>query len=196
MYKPLILVVLVTLLCCKLAYGQETAPKPVFEQEQHELYIGYGLLSLPQALNYLGDGLGQLFFGGGDEKQIAGPVMLGYNHFLTNKISVGVEAGYSAYTSTYSNTGELGYRNNFYVLMPQGHFYWAGLKHVDFYSGLKAGVCYLDRTSPNIEHGGDRFVPAFHLTAIGLRVGNKLGFYIDSGTGFDGFMNAGANIRF
>ncbi|MBF9254290.1 hypothetical protein I2I11_13375 [Pontibacter sp. 172403-2] len=183
------------LLSCQALHAQE-ATQPLLPQElTHEVYAGYGLLSLPVVVNGLGDYIGNAFVGGGDEKHVLGPIMIGYTYFISKKVGIGIEAGYTSYASRYSNTGELDFRNSFLVVMPHGEFYWARLRSVDFFSGIKVGGCYIKTDDGNADTG-NAFTTAFHLTTIGVRVGRKLGFYMDSGVGFDGFTNAGLSLRF
>ena len=195
MHKRIIGIASACLLSCQALRAQEDTPQQLPQELTHEVYAGYGALSLPVVVNGLGDYLGDLFVEGGDEKHVLGPIMIGYTYFISKKVGVGIEAGYTSYASRYSNTGALEFRNSFLVVMPHGEFYWARLRGVDFYSGIKVGACYI-KTGDGDADTGNPLTMAFHITTIGVRVGKKLGFYMDSGAGFDGFINAGLSLRF
>ncbi|MFD3000974.1 hypothetical protein ACFS7Z_11415 [Pontibacter toksunensis] len=120
------------------ALAQENQPQePLPQKARHELYAGYDFIPVPVVANTFGDLIGSIISSGGDNKTFVGPVMAGYTYFASDKVGVGIEAGYTTFTSKYSVTGALDYRNKFFVLMPHVTFYWASLERVNFIQELK-----------------------------------------------------------
>ncbi|MCC9165572.1 hypothetical protein [Pontibacter harenae] len=198
MRKLLTIMVLVLLIGCLQAHAQTVEEEITgkIAKGQHELYAGYGLLSGPVLVHYLGDAFLEAFFSGSSRKSFVGPIMLGYSYFVSDKVSVGLQGSYTSFTSRETSTDNLTSRNYYYVLMPHTQYYWGDLGGAYFYSGAKAGVCYKDRFPENGLDEQHRVILALHLTALGVRFGKKVGFYVEGGAGFDGVVNAGANIRF
>ncbi|WP_242918436.1 hypothetical protein [Pontibacter liquoris] len=202
MNKRIVLIACTCLLSCQVLRAQDAEqplPKQKVKQEllpaqsqPHEVYLGYGIFSLPVMIH----GLGDLILGGSiRDIDVVGPVMAGYTYFPSRRIGVGLEAGYTTYTTSFRSDGEKE-RNSYLVVMPHGELYWARLRGVEFFSGVKLGACFIQRPADYGSGSQHSIIPAFHFTTIGTRVGNILGFYMDSGIGFDGLTNAGLSLRF
>jgi len=187
--------IILLLLSYRQTMAQELASEKQQPETQQELYIGYGLGSVPVIANAIVNLIGDIFVSRGDETQVLGPLMAGYTRSLSDRVSVGAEASYTSFTSRYSATGELDYRNNFYVLMPEAKYYWAKQKTVSAYSGAKAGLCYIRRYPRANSSDDTRLISAFQVDVIGVRVGRKAGFYVETGFGYDGFLHGGINVR-
>lgn len=162
---------------------------PTLPTDRHELYVGYGLLSLPQMICILGDAFSDSFTNDQSSNRFLGPIAVGYNYFPSDKLSLGIGANYANYSEKAYSSNRLDSRIHFITVMPQFQYYWARLSHVEFYSGIKVGA--------SLVHGKEEIgtvIPAFHVTPLGARIGRKKRIYIDSGTGFDGLLNIGYNI--
>ncbi|RIJ41790.1 hypothetical protein D1627_07160 [Pontibacter oryzae] len=150
-------------------------------------------MSLPQLVSILADAIGDSFSRGQSRTLFMGPIIIGYNYFPSEKLSLGIEANYANYINKDYTSDQVNSKNHFITLMPQFQYYWARLPQVEFYSGIKLGASFFHEKSTN-EDVTHAFVPAFHVTPLGARIGRKKRFYIDSGTGFDGLLNIGYNI--
>lgn len=199
MRRHILLTVIITTACYGYSIAQEKATVTVpqetgqqqFQEVKHELYAGYGLLSLPILVNLVGDAFGEMLFSGDSRKLFVGPAMLGYNYSASEKINVGIQASFTSYSNRQVGTGYLISRKRYYTLMPHAKINWFK-KGAYLYSGLKIGACYVDTTPEDVYSQARSYIaPAFHLTVMGVRFGKKKNIFVDGGLGFDGFLNAG-----
>jgi hypothetical protein len=70
---------------------------------------------------------------------------------------------------------------------------------VQLYSGISLGFAYAtahatsNYTKP-YDDGGTTM--AYHVNVLGIRVGNKIGGFLELGLGYNGIINAGMSIKF
>lgn len=192
MKKLLLLLLLFLCVSQRVAFAQEQDKEP-----RHEIFAGYGVLSLQVMGNYFGNFFIGSFFGTGQDMSSAGPVMLGYNYWAGEKISIGVTGSYTTFSARFNESGELDFRNRYYTIVPRVDYHWAKRENVNVYSGLGLGASLLHthygkgRTNPKDLGVG----AAIQVNCVGIRVGRKVGGFFEMGFGFNGLVNAGINAR-
>ncbi|RDV16642.1 hypothetical protein DXT99_02330 [Pontibacter diazotrophicus] len=192
MRKLLFLTFTVSLLSCSQVMAQVDTTITTTPRLKHEVYAGYGVLSFPLLL----EGIVNLFGTGGETNRGVGPVQVGYNYLLNEKWSVGVLNSYTSYTSRYTSSGQLIYRNHYYCVMPRIDGYWVREEKLLLYSGVAVGAMIFRGYDGELDEKSKGIYAVGHLNVMGLRVGKELAFFADFGFGFNGLINTGVSARF
>ena len=114
-----------------------------------------------------------------------------YMRTLTPTISVGVVLHY---------TGELGCADrqspmqsiNYYSLSAECRFTYLRRDIVKLYGSLGFGVTYINALNPC----HNSVALNFNVSPFGIRIGHKVGGYIELGVGYHGIIAAGVDVRF
>jgi hypothetical protein len=90
------------------------------------------------------------------------------------------------------------FREKNYVGAVELDYHWVMRPGFQLYSGAGFGVkvrsgTYTDGSETVTE---TKALPAFHLNAIGLRVGKKVGLFAELGIGYKGILAIGVNGQF
>ena len=136
------------------------------------------------------------------ETTSSGNFGLGYRYQITERIRVGGDVAFQQEQTkqSYKNNILIAKRtNNYFMVMPTLSFSYIKTEWLDFYGSAAAGVI-LDRytsTEPNKPAVKDNNVDfAFQVNPAGLRVGKKLGGFVEAGFGHRGIISAGLNYKF
>lgn len=141
-----------------------------------------------------------------DEKTgSTGIISIGYNRFFSEKIKLGISGSYMKYTNTrdFLEDGELKqhfkWSDSFITLMLRFDFHYLRKEKLSMYCGLSAGISFVE--GKNISGAEDLALPskslfAFHLNAFGIRFGKDLGFFLESGFGYNGLVSGGIDYQF
>lgn len=195
------------LLAAQPARANESVPK---EYQEHELYGSYGLLTaqdfgilINSATEAVIDGV--IDAAGGtpgtykSKTSGTGAIGLGYNSYLSPRWSMGLLANYEGYTRTYFfSTGTVSrLRDDFITLMFRTDFRWVNAQVLQLYSSVAVGGNYIHSYElGNPAKGLENVVPAFQLTPLGLRLGTRVGLFVELGFGWNGLAAAGISGRF
>lgn len=196
--KPAIAVTLVAIL---LSFTTAS-----FAQERtHDLSFQFGFLSTDQITDIFEDivliviTLGNYYKE--DMKFSAVP-------FLTYHYSANSRFGFGGALGFYSSSGDLvreggdvvvgDFREKNTIAAAELDYHWIMRPGFQLYSGAGFGVRirrgrYTDAGETDT---GTKLLPAFHLNALGVRVGGKIGFFAELGIGYKGFLAAGVNGQF
>lgn len=98
MRKLILLTLIVSLICSSHTKAQDDVSTATTPPPKHEVYAGYGVLSLP----VLFEAVLNIFGGEETTNRAFGPVQIGYNYLLSEKWSVGVLSSYTSSTSRYT----------------------------------------------------------------------------------------------
>ncbi|MCC9136903.1 hypothetical protein ACFSKU_05045 [Pontibacter silvestris] len=126
----------------------------------------------------------------------AGPVMLGYNYGAGKRISVGVTGSYTTFSARFKESGDLDFSNRYFTLIPRVDYHWAKRDNVDVYSGLGFGASLLHTHYNEGRTNAQSIGAAIQVNCVGIRVGKKVGGFLEMGFGFNGLVNGGINTRF
>lgn len=176
------------------------------EDLRHELSLSYGVGSIAQLGDGIGEGLGLVFtkteF---DDGSIIGPISLEYFYHLDNpRLAIGGSFTYSKWDSDVlvrkSDTKVGERKRNFFSVMPSFKGYWINNNHFGLYSKASAGVGFLKCTDKDFEtnvkkdDNGCYFM--FQLSPIGIEFGSKFRGFAEAGVGDQGFLQAGIRYKF
>lgn len=176
------------------------------ENLHHELSLSYGLGSIAQFGDGIGEGLGLAFTNTEyDDGSIVGPITMEYfYHFNNPRLAVGGSFTYSKWDSDVlvrNSQTKVGERNrNFFSVMPAFKSYWINKNNFGLYSKVAAGVGFLKctdndfETHKKVDDNGCYFM--FQLSFIGVEFGSKLRGFVEAGVGDQGFIQAGIRYKF
>lgn len=132
-------------------------------------------------------------------------IFLEAEYRTAGKLSLGIH--YDSWKHERWVKGDLTYGNFWNTVttyMASARWTWTSIgSKPEFYSGAMIGVAnqHLDSrvshdgNSDAFPHG-DRSLTAYQFTAIGMRTGRLLGFSLELGYGFKGFVSTGLSFRF
>ncbi|MCA0426641.1 MAG: hypothetical protein LCH37_04325 [Bacteroidetes bacterium] len=126
-----------------------------------------------------------------------GPIRLAYTMYDTKHITLGADLSYAACQSEmqYANGTSEKSDFHFFTLMGNVSYQYLDNPKLNIYSGLHFGVSYLRGKNLDTNKKGEDYLPAYHVTLLGVRYGEKLGVYGDLGYGYNGYVNAGVFYR-
>lgn len=179
------------------------------ENLHHELSLSYGLGSIAQLGDGIGEGIALIFSDKEyDDGFILGPITAEYfYHFNNPRLAIGGSFSYSKWDSdvlirnSHEKVGET--KRNFFSIMPSFKCYWVNKNHFGLYSKVAAGVGFLTNKSKNIEENkvvkeneesGTYFM--FQASFIGAEFGSKFRGFAELGVGDQGFALAGIRYKF
>ncbi|KAA3437164.1 hypothetical protein [Rufibacter hautae] len=196
----LLLCGILLLLSGQKSWGQEMPSRRNFVQ------VGYGALSLQEMATRIGNSFTLFYPVQHRVHQVIGPVQVSYHRALSERVSLGAVA---SYTSIHSVTEELSQdqggqtqttkvgedRPSYYTIMPTVQYHWVRSDVVKLYSGISLGllVAQRDRRPEQSDEDQRRFIsiPFGQLTVCGVRVGRKVGGYLEGGLGAHGLLTGG-----
>lgn len=177
------------------------------EDLHHELSLSYGLGSIAQLGDGIGEGLGLAFTDTEyDDGSIVGPITLEYfYHFNNPRLALGASFTYSKWDSKIlvrNTESQVGERNrNFFSVLPSFKSYWINKNSFGLYSKVAAGVGFLkctdkDFRNNNVEKDDNGCYFMFQLSFIGAEFGGKVRGFAELGVGDQGFAQAGVRYKF
>jgi hypothetical protein len=204
MKKYVLLLVLASLITGSNLHAQE-------EFARHEVYGGYGFVSLLDFSEVIWSGLISGFSGESSvTSKSYGPIIAGYNYYPKSWVSIGPCVSYDQFLmrSHYSDNSSFTQQYHNISLMFRFDFHYANFKYVQLYSGLSVGgtavilgltsrgngIAFLDNYRVSSTSVG--FLPAFQINLFGIRIGTVFGFFIELGFGYNGIVNAGFSGKF
>ena len=176
------------------------------ENLHHEVSLSYGVGSIAQFGDGLGEGIGLIFSDKEyDDGFILGPITAEYfYHFNNPRLAVGGSLSYSKWDSdvlnrkSHEKVGEC--NRNFFSVMPSVKYYWVNKNHFGLYSKAAAGVGILTNNSKDFETMKDKKETSayfmFQASLIGAEFGGKVRGFVELGVGDQGFLQAGIRYKF
>jgi len=194
--RPVIVLILAAFVLSTAGFGQTRT---------HDISLQFGVLSDDQVLDIFKDiivvviSLGN--FAKDHQKFSAVP-------FVTYHYSTNSRFGFGGTLGGYSSSGNLlrlstnlvagDFKETSYVGAVELDYHWIMRPGLQVYSGAGFGVrirrgTYTDETSTDKV---TKAVPTFHINALGVRFGQKVGFFAELGYGYKGVLAAGVNAQF
>ena len=176
------------------------------ENLHHELSLSYGLGSIAQLGDGIGEGIALIFSDKEyDDGFILGPITAEYfYHFNNPRLAIGGSVSYSKWDSdvlirnSHEKVGET--KRNFFSIMPSFKCYWVNKNHFGLYSKVAAGVGFLKNKSKNFELNKENDETntyfMFQASFIGAEFGSKFRGFAELGVGDQGFALAGIRYKF
>ena len=191
--RPVAVLILAVLVLTTAGFGQT---------RRHDLSIQYGVLSIDQLADILTDVLTIVVtlgtFSKNDMKYTGVP-------FLTYHYSANSRFGFGGAIGGYNSRGILQvtgddvgtFKERNYIAAVELDYHWIMREGFQLYSGAGFGVRYRRGTYTTTETDTvNRVLPTFHINALGVRFGGKVGFFLELGAGYKGMLSAGANAQF
>ena len=196
--RPAVILTLVALLLPTAGLGQT----PI---RRHDASIQFGVLSSDQVLDLFGDILLVIITLGNfskDNVKYSGVPFLTYHYSANSRFGFGgAIGGYSAWGDLVRQSTDLlvgDFKETNYVVAAELDYHWIMRPGLQLYSGAGFGVRirrgrYTDETDTD---RSSKILPTFHINAIGVRFGQKVGFFAEFGYGYKGMLSAGINAQF
>ena len=177
------------------------------EDLKNELSLSYGLGSISQFGDGLGEGLSLIFTGTEyDDGSILGPISVEYFRHMNNpRLAIGGFVSYSKWDSDILERGgshdKVGERNrNYIAVMPAIKWYWTNKNSFGLYSKAAVGAAFLNSTekafatNKSKDDNGTYFL--FQASLLGAEFGKQFRGFAELGVGEQGFLLAGIRYKF
>ena len=178
------------------------------ENLRHEVSLSYGLGSVAQFGEGLGEGLALALFSDTeyDDGFILGPISAEYfYHFNNPRLALGGLVSYSKWDSDIQkkrgNHEKVGERNrNYWSVMPAIKWYCTNKNSFGLYSKAAVGAAFLSSTEKDYATGKSTDDSGtylmFQLSLIGAEFGKQFRGFAELGVGEQGFLQAGVRYKF
>jgi hypothetical protein len=175
------------------------------QTRRHDLAVQFGVVSSDQVIDILKDPAAVVIPPGTYAKvgqTFSAVPFLTYRRWVSDWLAFGGTAGYFGSSGTLvpeggeANVGEFREKNT--VAAIEIEIRWLRRRTLVLYSGAGFGV-KVRRGTYAYGEGTEAFteaLPTFHLNALGLRAGGKVGFFAEAGYGYKGVLAAGLDVRF
>ena len=172
------------------------------QTRRHDLSLSYGVLSIDQLSDVFTDVMTVVLTFGTFDKSAAKYTGV---PFLTYHYSANSRFGFGGAIGGYSSHGRLRiagedagtFEEQNYIGAVELDYHWIMRPNLQVYSGAGFGIRYKHGTYEAAEGDTvDRLLPTFHLNALGVRFGGKVGFFLEAGAGYKGGLLAGINAQF
>jgi hypothetical protein len=191
--RPVIVLTLAAFLCSTAGFGQTRT---------HDVSLQYGFLSIDQLTDIFTDILTIVITLGTfskDEVKYTGVPFLTYHYSANSRFGFGgAIGGYSSRGVLQVGGADTGtFKEQNYIAAAELDYHWIMREGLQVYSGAGFGVRYRHGTYETTETDTlNRVLPTFHLNAIGVRFGRKVGFFFELGAGYKGILSGGINAQF
>jgi hypothetical protein len=194
--KPALVVTLAAFLFSTAGFGQV---------RQHDLSVQFGFISIDQFADIFENFLTVIITLGNFYKEDTtyGAVpFLTYHHSANGRFGFGGAVGY--YTSKGNLVREGGdvvagdFKETNVIAAAELDYHWIMRPAFQLYSGAGFGLrIRRGNYADGIETATTtKALPTFHLNALGVRFGRKVGFFAECGVGYKGVLAAGINAQF
>ncbi|MEO6176428.1 MAG: outer membrane beta-barrel protein [Flavobacterium circumlabens] len=194
-----VMVLSVLLLCATIAKAQDT--------EKNEVRIGFSDATFIQ----LGDGFADAFstaivsgISGVKYKdaknKTTGMFEAGYRYAVKERVKVGADISYmkseDTFTANIANAKSVTRNTNYIMALVMGEYSYIKTPLLNFYGSGGLGILSgsTKETGGSYSHSEVGF--AYQINPAGLRVGKKLGGFVELGYGYKGIATAGINYKF
>jgi hypothetical protein len=194
--RPALVLTLAALLLPSAGFGQTRT---------HDLSLQFGVLSSDQMIDIFEDVILIVITLGNFSKD---NIKYGGVPFLTYHYSANSRFGFGGAIGGYSSSGDLvrqstgllvgDFRETNYVVAAELDYHWVMRPGLQIYSGAGFGVRFRKGryTDESATETFNRTLPTFHINAIGVRFGQKIGFFGELGFGYKGMLSVGVNAQF
>jgi len=191
--RPVIVLTLTAFLFATAGLGQTRT---------HDVSLQYGLISIDQVSDIFTDILTIVLTLGTfskDDMKFTGVPFLTYHYSANSRFGFGgAIGGYSASGNLRVGDNTVGtFKERNYVAAVELDYHWIMREGFQLYSGAGFGVRFRNGTYETTESDTlNKVLPTFHLNAIGLRFGRRIGFFAELGAGYKGILSFGINGQF
>lgn len=132
-----------------------------------------------------------------------GPWVIGYKHAFGRNFAVGLLGVVASMRTNYfgekdenGSVVEAKQRvlSTQYSTLVRMYYSWINVRNLNVYSSLAAGLSYESAKNSTESKYLDKFSPAYQANLLGIRVGSKLGAYLELGYGYAGVASVGLSL--
>ncbi|WP_223609591.1 hypothetical protein [Chryseobacterium sp. OSA05B] len=189
--------------------------------QKNNVYVGAGDATLNRSISFLDKIFKNDYpvikewsgFQNNKEKDISHDRLIttGYRYVLTDRIKVGLDLAYSTNKTYYliennytKDKVTTVVKDQFYIIMPTASYSYIKKGLFDFYGTLSAGVAF-NKVKYSIKNNNSLSLQnpdqsstlfAYQITPAGLRVGKKIGGFVEAGFGYKAVLVAGIDYKF
>lgn len=194
-------VVVLFVLCCSVI-GSDAQNRPS-SFDAPSLHVSYGLFGAQWLVEGLSDVISSGITGGilepGTTEWPTGPVNVAVIVPMGSWLRFGGEYSYTRFDKQWKirSTSEAPdeqrtYSNTYHALMARLDLLWVHADNLHLYSSGAVGGGLLVQSSGGSSTSA--FTPAFHVTALGVRIGGGLSFFAEAGFGYRGLLIGGVAL--
>lgn len=176
---------------------------------KHEFRVGYSDAIPLTIASGLSEALGQTLVAGINDSKIKtlnsksiGFLEAGYRYQISDRFKVGADVGFmnENRTVTYTKNGTTKAdttksTTRYVTVLPNVQFSYIKTAIIDFYGSASVGVIFAQTSYKNMNTRGNNTGFAFQVNPVGIRVGKKLGGFLEAGFGYKGLINAGLSLK-
>ena len=173
------------------------------QKGRHEIRGGYGVGTSNEFINSLKDMQATDATNGlvSGDKTFKGAFQLGYKYSLTDKVNIGLGLAYEwADANAYEDMHKIGKLNSdYYTVAAEMDYVYFRREHFTFYSTLGAGANIYDqeyKTDDGNKNTENKVNFNFQVSPVGIKYGDKFGFFGEIGFGYKGIFNFGLFTSF
>ena len=170
---------------------------------RNEMAVGYGLLNSNQVINSFSNVLAGSVTNGNYAKtnnKWTGSIFASYKFAVSKNVSLGVTYAHTRNTADISvyNVPSGSSTTNYHTFAGEFQYNYISKPLVRLYSLVGAGITnYTERYKP-MNGSAERTSAShfnFQITALGIKLGNRVGVMAEVGYGYKGLVNAGVYAR-
>jgi opacity protein-like surface antigen len=204
MKKTLFALGLLLVIVVSTASAQMYPRRPVYWRQEFakEFYVAYGLQPVQVAFETHANNFGNAAADPANTYRIQrstliGPIIAGFNHYVSEEWSIGVQASVASFDTQYQYTASfttLKADMRYYSLMPRTDYRWIARRSFQLYSSAAIGPSI---GTARFEDGSTetKVLFAFQVNPIGIRVGRGLGVFAEAGVGNNGLFTFGVSQK-
>lgn len=192
--RPVLILTLAAFIFSVAGFGQT---------RKHDVSLSYGLISIDQLTDILGDVPAIVIPLGAfskDNIKYTGVPFLTYHYSSNSLFGFGFAVGgYNSSGDLNIGGGKVGdFKERNYIGAVELDYHWVMREGFQLYSGAGFGVMFRRGTYHDADETDSvsKVLPAFHVNALGLRLGRKVGFFAELGAGYKAVLCAGINAQF
>ena len=133
---------------------------------------------------------------------LLGTLNFGYKRYIKNKFGIIMNITFSQINGSYKNkfndTLSFKTKDNIIAILPGFEYHYFSRKVLQLYSGIQLGMYIKNKKfidyRQTIKHKNAGF--AFQIDALGIRIGKKIGVFVEADFGFNGIIKVGLSGQF
>jgi len=166
---------------------------------RNEFYAEYGVLSTQSIIIGVGQVIADAISDGDEVITSTGTIGIGYNRYLSPRWTLGAVGNYSGFRTTHNSGPSLNSHDDFYTFLVQADVRWINRPGVQLYSGLGLGATFwkFSYDDPRFDSlSFDYWFFHFQYSPLGIRVGRRIGGFLELGFGGSGMLCGGVSGKF
>jgi hypothetical protein len=125
-------------------------------------------------------------------------VVFNYGRYTSEHLRLGLSFCYQKFNVNYYLSDNFWFKTgvSYYTFMARGDYTWLDTKWADLYSGAAIGMSFVSEEEVAQKTSDTETWVAFHVNALGIRVGRQLAGFLELGFGYNGIAAIGLTAGF